>query len=57
MKYQVVPLGTPWRIDDLKNALQDFPDIHIMDIRIVPFTSACEHERKVGGNLGHHKLC
>ena len=32
MKYQVVPLGTPWRIDDLKNALQDFPDIRIMDM-------------------------
>lgn len=35
MKYQVIPLGTPWRIDDLKNALQDFPDIHIMDINDV----------------------
>lgn len=35
MKYQVVPLGTPWRIDDLKNALQDFPDIRIMDINDV----------------------
>lgn len=24
MKYQVVRLGTPWRIDELKTALQDF---------------------------------
>lgn len=35
MKYQVIPLGTPWRINDLKNALQDFPDIHIVNINNV----------------------
>lgn len=32
MKYQVVHLGTPWRIDDLKTALQDFPDIRVINM-------------------------
>ena len=35
MKYQVIPLGTPWRIDDLRNVLLDFPDIHIININDV----------------------
>lgn len=35
MKYQVVRLGTPWRIDELKTALQDFSDIHIIDMNDV----------------------
>ena len=27
MKYQIVPMGTPWNIDSLKTALQDFHNI------------------------------
>ena len=31
MKYQVVLLGTPWRVDELHATLQEFPDIELTE--------------------------
>lgn len=31
MKYQIKPLGTPWRIDELKATLEPYSDITICE--------------------------